>query len=77
VTTGPYAILCHPIYSAIIYFAWAAALDRRSWAACAAASVVTAGAALRMYAEERLLAVRYPEYVAYRERTARVIPFVF
>jgi protein-S-isoprenylcysteine O-methyltransferase Ste14 len=37
----------------------------------------TTGAAVRMYAEEQLLAVTYPEHTDYRARTARIIPFVF
>ena len=31
VTRGPYALLRHPIYAAVLYFVWAAAIDRRSW----------------------------------------------
>ena len=76
VTSGPYALLRHPIYAAVLYFVWAAALDHRSAVSVAGASLITAGAAVRMYAEERLLAEKYPEYVAYSARTARVIPFV-
>src|SRR3954452_21381421 len=63
VTTGPYRIIRHPIYAAVLYFMWAAAL-------------VTIGALVRMYAEENLLVTAYPDYAAYRARTARVIPFV-
>jgi protein-S-isoprenylcysteine O-methyltransferase Ste14 len=76
VTTGPYRWLRHPIYAAILYFVWSAALDHRSSQAIAAAGLVTAGAVVRMYAEETLLIGRYPEYATYRARTARVIPFV-
>jgi protein-S-isoprenylcysteine O-methyltransferase Ste14 len=76
VTTGPYRWLRHPIYSAILYFAWSAAIDSHSVQAFAAAGLVTAGAAARMYAEETLLARTYPDYIAYSARTARVIPFV-
>ncbi len=76
VTTGPYRWLRHPIYAAILYFVWSAALDHRSWQAVASALIVTAGAALRMFAEETLLGETYPEYAAYRARTARVIPFL-
>jgi protein-S-isoprenylcysteine O-methyltransferase Ste14 len=75
VTSGPYRCIRHPIYAAVLYFAWSAALDHRSATAIAAALLVTAGAAIRMYAEERLLIGRYPEYRAYRARTTRVIPF--
>jgi protein-S-isoprenylcysteine O-methyltransferase Ste14 len=77
VTRGPYRLLRHPIYSAVLYFVWAAALDHRSLPAIAAAALITTGASVRMYAEEQLLAITYPEYIAYRARTARVIPFVF
>jgi protein-S-isoprenylcysteine O-methyltransferase Ste14 len=75
VTSGPYRWIRHPIYAAVLYFSWSAADDHRSGTAFAAALLVTAGAAVRMYAEERLLAGRYPEYLDYRARTARVIPF--
>ena len=76
VTTGPYHWLRHPIYAAVLYFVWSAALDHRSYQAIAAAGLVTAGAFVRMYAEEALLIDRYPEYATYRARTARIIPFV-
>jgi len=76
VTTGPYRFWRHPIYSAVLYFVWAAALDHHSASAISAAALVTTGALIRMYAEETLLVTVYPEYAAYRARTARVIPFV-
>ena len=75
VTTGPYRWLRHPIYAAVLYFTWSAALEYRSGPALAAAVLVTLGAAIRMYAEETLLIGRYPEYADYRARTARLIPF--
>ena len=76
VTTGPYAWLRHPIYAAILYFVWSTALDHHRWQSLTAAAIVTAGAIVRMLAEETLLVQRYPEYAAYRSRTARVIPFL-
>jgi protein-S-isoprenylcysteine O-methyltransferase Ste14 len=77
VTTGPYRYLRHPIYAAILYFFWAAMLDRRTLVAIAGVVLVTIGAGIRIYAEERLLVRRYPEYSAYARRTPRVLPFVF
>jgi protein-S-isoprenylcysteine O-methyltransferase Ste14 len=76
VTTGPYRWFRHPIYAAILYFCWSTALDHHSAPAILAAVIVTIGAAVRMHAEETLLVGMYPEYVAYRARTARVVPFV-
>jgi protein-S-isoprenylcysteine O-methyltransferase Ste14 len=76
VTHGPYRWWRHPIYAAVLYFVWTAALDYRSTQAVTAALLVTLGAGVRMYAEETLLLNKYPDYAAYRARTARVIPFV-
>ena len=76
VTTGPYRWFRHPIYAAVLYFAWSAALDHHSWQAIAAAGLITIGAVVRMLAEETLLVQRYPEYATYRSRTSRVIPFL-
>ena len=76
VTHGPYRWWRHPIYAAVLYFIWAAALESRSMPAIASALLVTLGAGVRMYAEETLLVNTYPDYAAYRARTARVIPFV-
>jgi len=76
VTRGPYHWLRHPIYAAVLYFIWSTALDHRFIQSVAAALLVTAGACVRMYAEESLLLTTYPEYAAYRARTARVIPYV-
>ena len=76
VTRGPYHWLRHPIYAAILYFIWSTAVDHRSTQSVAAALLVTAGACVRMYAEESLLLTTYPEYAAYRARTARVIPYL-
>ena len=77
VTTGPYAYVRHPIYAAAIYFAWGGTLDNFSWTACAGAALVTIGAFIRMFSEERLLVDRYPEYRSYMARVRRVVPFVF
>ena len=77
VTTGPYAYVRHPIYAAVIYFTWAAALDHRSPLTVACALVVSAGAFIRMLLEERMLTDRYPQYRDYRKRVKRMVPGVF
>jgi len=77
VTSGPYAFLRHPIYAAILWFVWAGAVTHASPFVIGAALVITAGTAVRIAMEERLLLVRYPEYAVYAARVRRVIPFVW
>ena len=76
VTNGPYRFLRHPIYAALIYFAWAGALTQPTIGAFGFTLLVTLGLALRILLEERLLVVAYPDYLQYTARTSRVIPFL-
>lgn len=76
ITSGPYSFLRHPIYAAVLYFIWAGILSHLSVVDIALGIIVTAGLALRIYTEEKLVVRRYPEYLTYAARTKRVIPFV-
>ena len=77
VTSGPYRWVRHPIYAAILLFIWACVASHWSLLTAATAVVASAAIAVRVGAEERLVAQRYPEYVGYAARTKRIIPFVF
>ena len=76
VTTGPYRYVRHPIYAAVLLFVWAGAATHAAPASLTLAVIATIATAGRMWAEERLVVVRYPEYAAYAARTKRVIPGV-
>ncbi len=76
VTNGPYKYLRHPIYAAALYLTWAGVLTHPSFLNFLIGLVPTAGLAVRMLAEERLVAAEYPGYAAYAARTKRVIPFL-
>lgn len=76
VTTGPYRYLRHPIYAAILLFVTAAVLSHLAPATVVLLLAAALGAAMRIFAEERLLIGRYPEYVEYAARTKRIIPYL-
>lgn len=77
VTTGPYRLIRHPIYTAVCLFAWPGVLANGSLPALGFGALLTAGAVVRMRCEEALLAERYPEYRQYAATTKRMIPHVF
>lgn len=77
VTTGPYRYVRHPIYTAICLFGWAGVVSNPSGLAAALGVVLTAGAIVRMFCEERLVVEKYPEYQEYARRTKRMVPHVF
>lgn len=76
-TSGPYRYVRHPLYSAEILAAVAVVLGSPAAVPVAALLLFVAVQNLRASFEERLLLATFPEYAAYRERTRRLIPFVW
>jgi protein-S-isoprenylcysteine O-methyltransferase Ste14 len=77
VTSGPYRIIRHPIYTALLLFLAAGVLSHVSVVNVLLLLVACAAMVVRMVAEEQLIIESYPEYVEYAARTKRVIPFVY
>ena len=77
VKTGPYRYLRHPIYTAVFFVVWPPAIARGTTLSIAYASLISAGAIVRMLCEEFLLAREYPDYADYARVTKRMIPYVF
>jgi protein-S-isoprenylcysteine O-methyltransferase Ste14 len=76
VTSGPYRLLRHPIYAAILLFLWTGVASHASVFSVLMVVLASVAIAVRIGAEERLVSARYPEYAAYAARTKRVIPFI-
>ncbi|HEX9303418.1 MAG TPA: isoprenylcysteine carboxylmethyltransferase family protein [Thermoanaerobaculia bacterium] len=77
VTTGPYRLIRHPIYTAACLFIWAGVLSNWSVLAALLGVLVLLGAIVRMLCEERLVVAAYPEYREYARGTKRMVPYVF
>lgn len=76
VTKGAFRFFRHPIYAAIFYFLWIAAITHPDLINFGLVLFGTGCIAVRIYAEEQFLFAQYPEYDAYAARTKRIIPFV-
>jgi protein-S-isoprenylcysteine O-methyltransferase Ste14 len=69
VTTGPYAIVRHPMYGGAIFFLLGTPLLLGSFYGLALVPPLVMLLAVRAILEERTLADRFPGYAAYAERT--------
>jgi len=74
---GPYRVIRHPMYAAVLLFAWAGVVSHLSAWTIVAGSAITIVAVARVLAEERLLRAAYPEYAAYATQTKALVPFLF
>ena len=77
VTTGPYHYIRHPIYTAVLLFIWAGAVANWSLPAFGLAAALTMGAVVRMWCEEQMVVITYPEHRDYAKVTRRAIPGVW
>ena len=74
---GPYRFVRHPMYSAALLIVWAAVISHASGLTLALGATVTCLTVARVFAEERLLAARFPDYPNYARSTKALIPLVF
>ena len=77
VTTGIYARIRHPIYSGLVSLSTGWALTTLSLSAFVAALALGVVLDLKSRREEEWLAERFPEYSAYRTRSARFLPGLY
>jgi protein-S-isoprenylcysteine O-methyltransferase Ste14 len=77
ITTGPYGFIRHPIYTAISLFTVPGVVAHWGWSSALLGALVVACALARMFFEEKLLLVMYPEYGQYAANTPRMIPRLF
>ncbi|MGC1864181.1 MAG: isoprenylcysteine carboxylmethyltransferase family protein [Methylocystis sp.] len=78
ISTGPYAVVRHPMYSGSFLYLLATPLALGSWWGLLAAAGLAPFFAWRLFDEERLLKEKLPGYADYCSRTRwRLIPGVF
>jgi protein-S-isoprenylcysteine O-methyltransferase Ste14 len=77
VTTGPYRLVRHPIYSGGLVAAVGWALAVQGWLTLAYVIVLFVFLDVKSRREERWLAEKFPTYAAYQHRVRKLIPFVY
>lgn len=77
IQTGPYRLVRHPIYTGLIFAAWALAAQIGAGVSLAGAALITLGFWIKARLEERFLSAELGEaaYADYRRRTPMLIPF--
>ena len=74
---GPYRLIRHPMYSAVVLAAAGWLLCDFSWARLACLAALLPVLAFKAAREERLLGEKFPDYADYRAATRRFVPWVW
>jgi len=77
ITSGPYALVRHPIYTGLLTMFVATVIVLGHIGAIIAMPLVFAGIWIKLGHEEKLMLLKFPEqYAAYQRRVKRLIPFI-
>jgi protein-S-isoprenylcysteine O-methyltransferase Ste14 len=77
VTTGPFQIIRHPMYSGILLFALVSILNYVTLFRLIAFLIMALTIFYKLHREEEYLEKRFSHYKKYQEYTKRLIPFVY
>ena len=77
VTGGPYRLIRHPMYLAVLLVVWPLIIDRFSLLRIAAGLILIIDLIIKMLFEEHFLKQRIVEYEAYMRTIKRLIPLIF
>lgn len=77
VTSGPYRLIRHPMYAAVLLITLALVLNHLTLLRVGYWLVLVIDLHLKFMYEEKLLLEKYPQYSDYKQRTKRLIPFIY
>jgi len=77
VEEGPYKVIRHPMYTAIFMVVISLVAATFTVSRAAALGILIIDLIFKIRYEENQLAAKFNEYAAYRNRTNRVIPFIW
>jgi protein-S-isoprenylcysteine O-methyltransferase Ste14 len=77
VRTGIYALIRHPLYTAVFCGSVGWALVRQSWPALLAALALVPLFDAKARREESWLRSQFPEYAGYEQRVRRFVPWIY
>ena len=77
ITTGPYRYIRHPMYTSLITMMIGIALYNYHWVNVVGVLMVAGAVINKANREEKLLLMKFPEYVRYQQKSDRFLPYIY
>jgi len=77
IDSGPYHYIRHPMYLAVLLFCLSMLVNELNTARVIVYAILVTTLIIKIIHEEKQLLQGLPEYRSYKQRTKRLIPFVF
>jgi len=77
VTDGPYRMIRHPMYTSLLILAVPLLVDQFNLIRLTVTIVLLLDLLIKLQVEERMLLEKFPEYDRYREKTWRIVPYLW
>ena len=77
ITSGPYRLLRHPMYTAVLLFTAGISITYFQWYNLFIWLLLLLVLLIKLHWEERMLNQRFPQYQDYQQHSYKLIPFIF
>jgi protein-S-isoprenylcysteine O-methyltransferase Ste14 len=77
VTNGPYRLLRHPMYTAVLFFTAGLSIAYFDWYKVAIWLILLIVLLFKLHWEEKMLVKKFPNYQHYQAKSYKLIPFLF
>lgn len=74
---GPYAIIRHPMYTAILILCIALLMNKLNSINLFIYFILTLNQIIKLNLEENFLVEKFPDYIDYKKQTWRLIPYLY
>lgn len=77
ITSGPYRLLRHPMYTAVLLFTGGLSIDYLNWEKVIIWLILLIVLIIKLHWEERMLKQQFPEYPSYQQKSFKLVPYLY